>query len=513
MRTLIKYKKQMGWHFFFKILLIIVICIPLIWPNDAPFINDEPKFFLLALKANNEHKLAEAGFVGSVGLPYGPIAIWIYQLLISITTVPANWIVLRAGFMLASIALGLFLLLRATGLWKWFIPIILVSPYIWFYSRHLWDNSFLLAFSTLAIGGYSYFLVLLTSKKRLVSFDKNHITSKRSNCPNFLYKLFFLLSFTAVLILPFIHFMAIPLSLTLFLHMSMYGYIRKFLPKVLLPIILILGFFIISHLPYFHLLLANIKNFELNATDGAHDSWKGWLFPILGGKLLSGRGLNYFFGNHWLPNHPVYLIMQRISYIGYVLVFLGIFIAGKNVWDKRMMFKKAILEKVLFDIRIHLSLIALISIILQIIVCGVSHSYHHPHYYNGIWIVHVIFAWLAVEQIVRKKWGKLIISMYGVSLIAILLTVIILVHQRSGARGFYYGPTIGNQLEITRKIGFNKRNDLNFTVENFKEFPSLKALRLICLKNDTDKMNGPLIIEYANADERYGLVQIRRSLK
>ena len=487
--------------------VIFVLCIPLIWPNDAPFINDEPKFFLSAFEANNEHKLAEAGFCGNVGLPYGPVSTWIYQLLITITTVPGNWIFLRAGFVVTSIAFGLFLLARATGWWKWFIPIVLASPYIWFYSRHLWDNSFLLAFSSLAIGSYAYFLSLSTQEMEVQPENKqndklkehNHEIPENCNVGKkselssfvpgnslFLTNMTLILAFAIAIILPFVHFMCIALSFTLLLHMCVYA--RKFLRKILLPATLILGLLLFNLTPYFNSLFNSIKNLKPQEVAATSEFWKGWVFPLFGGRLLSGGGLNYFFGDNWLPANPIYLLFEGITYLPYFFVFIGIFIAGRNVWQKRKIFIKAKLEQAPFDTQMHLSLIALVSLMLQILVCGVSRSYYHPHYHNGIWITHVILAWIAIEQVIRMKWGKVFVSIYGISLATILLIVVLLVHNRSGTRGIYYGPTIGNQWEITRKIGLNARNDVICTVPNFVYFPSILALHRICLKNDSERM-------------------------
>lgn len=514
---------------FYIPITFIVLCIPLVWPNDAPFINDEPKFFLSAFDANNAHKLAEAGFCGNVGLPYGPVSTWIYQLLISITTVPSYWVFLRAGFVVVSIALGLFLLARATGWWKWFIPIALVSPYIWFFSRHLWDNSFLLAFSSLAIGSYAYFLSLSTPKTEIEpeekQYDKpkehsheapqtcndcklNKLSKTKSIISIYLPGMTLLLAFAIAIIMPFVHFMSLAFSFTLLLHMCIYA--RKHLRKILLPAVVISGILLYNLTPYFNILLNSIRNLKPQDVVATSEFWKGWVFPLFGGRLLSAGGLNYFFGNNWLPGNPIYLILEGITYFGYLLVLIGIFIAGKIVWQKRKMFVISKSEQIPFETQSHLSLIALVSLIFQILICGISRSYFHPHYHNGIWITHAILAWIATDQIIKMKWGKIFVSTYGISLATILLIIITLVHQRNGTRGFYYGPTIGNQWEITRKIGLSARTDVKCTVQNFIYFPSILALHRICLKDDADRMKGPLIIEYAKKDPLSGLVRIRK---
>ena len=50
-----------------------------VWPGDIPFINDEPRFIYKALRANQRAELEGTGLVGSLGIPYGPLPVWMYQ--------------------------------------------------------------------------------------------------------------------------------------------------------------------------------------------------------------------------------------------------------------------------------------------------------------------------------------------------------------------------------------------------------------------------------------------------
>jgi len=108
-----------------------------------------------------------------------------------------------------------------------------------------------------------------------------------------------------------------------------------------------------------------------------------------------------------------------------------------------------------------------------------------------------------------------IIPAYGISMATILIIVIALVHERSGTRDGinYYGATIGNQLDIARKMGREDRNFSIGTVEQFIDFPEYCVFQRICLKNDADRINGPVTIEYANDDTRSGLVRVRSAGK
>ena len=51
-------------------LLALAALVPLLWPGDAPFINDEPQLIANALAANAEGRLAPVGLQGTFGLAY-----------------------------------------------------------------------------------------------------------------------------------------------------------------------------------------------------------------------------------------------------------------------------------------------------------------------------------------------------------------------------------------------------------------------------------------------------------
>jgi hypothetical protein len=342
------------------------------------------------------------------------------------------------------------------------------------------------------VGFYAYFLY----------------KSKASGAGNFLCKGALFLSVITALCVPFIHFMAIPVSMALLMHMIIYA--RKALREIALPLSVMAAIFFSAHASYIGMLVSTIRDLQPHDHARAFDFWKGWVSPLLGGHLLAGGGLNYFFGDNWLPHSPVFSMLEGITYVAYPLTFAGMVVACKNVWSDRKMFGAMGAAKVPCNVRAHLSLIALVSLALQSVVCGVTRSYYFPHYHNGIFIIHIIFAWLALDWVLLKKLRKVIVPAYGISMAAIVVIVMVLVHERSGTRDGidYYGATIGNQLDIARKMG-KDRNRANCTVAQFTDFPDYWVFERICLKDDAGRLNGPVTIEYANSDSLSGLVRVR----
>ena len=65
--------------------LVAAGLIPLVWPGDVPFINDEPQLIASAVRANGEGRLAPVGLLGTYGFRYGPAPTWVYQALTPVT--------------------------------------------------------------------------------------------------------------------------------------------------------------------------------------------------------------------------------------------------------------------------------------------------------------------------------------------------------------------------------------------------------------------------------------------
>ena len=131
--------------------LAVVCLVPLVWIGDVSFINDEPLLIAAALKANREGVLAPLGLLGTFGFTYGPVPTWLYQLLLITTHDILRVAVLHAVVVAAATAFALWSLSRSLSLWPWFVPVPLLSPYFWFYTRVLWDNPLLIPLGALAI--------------------------------------------------------------------------------------------------------------------------------------------------------------------------------------------------------------------------------------------------------------------------------------------------------------------------------------------------------------------------
>src|SRR4051812_27684668 len=94
-------------------ILISACLVPLLWPGDIPFINDEPLLISAAVQANAHRLLAPAGLLGTFGFVYGPAPTWVYQLLVSFNHDLVVIAVVHTILIVATTALSLWWLSRS----------------------------------------------------------------------------------------------------------------------------------------------------------------------------------------------------------------------------------------------------------------------------------------------------------------------------------------------------------------------------------------------------------------
>ena len=138
--------------------LAVLCLLPALHPGDIQWVGDEPMLIAGALRANGHHAVATHGLTGTAGATYGPFPTWLYQAYLAVSSNLVALVALRAIVLTGVLALSLLWLCRTLGLWPWFIPPLLCSPYLWFYARAIWDNTFNIPLSALAFASAVSFL-------------------------------------------------------------------------------------------------------------------------------------------------------------------------------------------------------------------------------------------------------------------------------------------------------------------------------------------------------------------
>jgi hypothetical protein len=420
--------------------LAIAVALPLVWPGDVPFINDEPMLIVHAADANAAGHLAQMGLMGTFGFIYGPLPTWLYQALLLVRSDLLDVAWMHALVMAGVTGAALWWLSRSLGLWAWFAPLPLLSPYFWFYARALWDNPLMIPLGALTVAGYAAYLASRSS------FGLR-------------------LSIAAAAAIPLVHLMGVALVVPLAAHMVLVRG-RGLLAHWRSIVAIVVGWLVLAW-PYASYLSAARGDSPPVAFDV-----RGWLFPLSGGQLLSAEGLQYFYGPAVVAG-PMLRATSLVSLLAYVLVWVGMLVAaGMVVWAARSRAWTA---------RTHIALVVLGALACQSVIHGISARFEHPHYHNGAWIAFVLLAWFAVDACVRRgpvwRWtGIAATCALAVALVIAAGTVAVRLHSNAGTREVY-GPTLENQVAIAQALShYAPTSDVQVFIDLYRRYPHTLAV-------------------------------------
>jgi hypothetical protein len=361
--------------------LAAVVAAGMLRAGDVQFVNDEPQLLYLAVKCNRTPSrtygislpftLSPIGLQGTRGARYGPLPVWVYQLLLAICGDLLMVVRLHALLVGGITAVALAWLARTMRVSVWLAVVTMLSPWIWLYDRQLWDNSFNICLSAMALAAYGDFL-----------------TRGRS------WSLW--LAGWCALCMVLVHLMCLAILAPLAIHLAALGWrsARRRAAALggLAGVAAILGG---VSWPYWYYLF---RHYSPNIP-GDSSLWAGWFFPLLGGHHLTAAGLGNILGDDWqyttgrvLP----YLIVaaQTISLAAYPAVWAGMILAIRSC--RRVL--RGYSDATPAD---HLAAIALGTWICQSLLDGNRRVSDGPQYFNATWIAYMIFAWMAADALWR----------------------------------------------------------------------------------------------------------------
>jgi hypothetical protein len=418
-------------------LVVVVLATAFFRPGDISFLADESYLLHTALRFNHQ-PAHQYGFdlpftvcvfnptVGPRELHYGPAPVWLYQLILAVTTDPISVVEIHALLLASLTALALTWLARSIGVTPWLTVIVMLSPWLWLYHRMLWDNTLCVPLSALALGAYTDFL-----------------STRRAS------RLYVIVGCLAVM--PLVHPMSMALVAPLLAHMALFRgralWKQKWGLLGVIVVINLLGW------PYWNYLLSQasstpfVQSFSL---------WKGWIFPFLGAQHLTAAGLDSaILGEEWYFNFPapitwLVVIAQGISLLAFVAVWVGIILAIiRSKYVLRHPKEAAPID--------HVAAIALGVFICQCILDGIGRAYDEPHYFNATWIAYVVFVWLTIDTLVRRVWQRSILvrvmlPMYAAALLIVLLAMIGKIARDGGTITRGYGTVLSEQVAAVRSL-------------------------------------------------------------
>jgi hypothetical protein len=455
--------------------LVAACALPVIWPGDIPFINDEPMLVINAVRANRAGSLAEMGLRGTFGFTYGPFPTWVYQALTAITHDLVVLSALHAALLAATTAGALWWLSRSLRLWPWFAAVPLLSPYFWFFARLLWDNPFLIPLGALAIAGYAAQLSSDSSWGLRVAV-------------------------AAMIAGLLVHLMSIALVVPLGLHMVAVRGRALWKHRISVAVIVLVGVGLAW--PYWHSLAAHPTVALPTAP-----SVDGVLFPIFGGELLSARQLERFFGMGALHGAGLNAAVV-VSCLAYPLVWAGFVLAARGIVDA--------VRRREWTARTHIATILLGALACQAVIGAISGKFGHSQYYNGTWIVFTLLAWVAVDFLAERRspirWsGVAVTGLLAAALLATVVTIAVRLHCSRGTRGVY-GPTISNQQRVARTIArYSPSSRVVSHVSLYKRYPhTLAILRELNPGPPGDRLAWDADVRYASDDPASGAIEVVR---
>ncbi len=478
----------------------ILLVFHLLFPGNAPFINDEPQLLKKAYLANRECTLARRGLEGTFGVHYSPLPVWYYQANLLLTRNPVVMTFVKILLMNGLLLFGLWRLAARLNYGRWPILLALVSPYFYIYNRMLWDNCFLIPVSLLAVVFWTDFVA--TRKLRW---------------------LFLFLALNSLLL--HIHLMAVlllvPFNLALLLgEMPWLLRDRKKLAWViggLLALVLIC-------LPYF---LTELQHLQPGAESRSASLLTSAGGVLTGARLFSFIGMDYFqlgFFEYGLLPKPLMLLLKWLSALIFVFVGGGIFLTCRSLWRRLSRPRASGLSagasaaagatswwRRLAELEPgdKLGLAGLFTLIATLAFYVCLRRAPYPHYGNAVWPVYFIFAWRFLDECRRRdrRWLALYWVQFGN--LALLLTLMIAyIGMNGGNRTIFYGATLGNQLDIARRIVQYspppQSRIITRNINNYKGYPQALQILLALMANEQDEeANLPkaeIAINYAEPD-------------
>ena len=458
--------------------MAVLSLLPAVHPGDIQWVGDEPMLIAGALRANRQHVVAIHGLTGTAGATYGPFPTWLYQAYLLVSSNLVLLVAVRAFLMTAVIALALLWLSRTLDLWPWFLPPLLCSPYLWFYARAIWDNTLNIPLSALAFASAVSFLARGRAWTLLLS-----------------------LACCMAMMLTHLMAMAFVIPVTAFLLFRARNELRRLFWR--LALLAAAGAAVAF--PYLGALRRSASS-EGAAVGGLAD----WLFPFLGGRVLSAQRIEDIFGATWMAHDTSFwaklvTVATAVSLLAIPLVWAGMGVAAATAWREFRSPAEAGTSRP----RTDAALLALLIVAGQVLLDGLTAKSGFTHYFNATWIAFAFLAWLAVDALPARLLGAVVAGVLAASTLTVVLYLLVRIHHTGPAR-IPYGATLANQIQVAREL--NRRapgTTVQTQVINVARFPiALGVLRNLYPATEPPLPAEPLRLLYRTDDPVDGRIQL-----
>jgi hypothetical protein len=438
----------------------LCVAFTLAFPGDIGWVNDEPAFLLAANAANAQGRLASQILRGSLGAQYSPLPIWLYQAILLVTRNPIQVSVIKNVITLAVVVGGILFLARRLDLSRWPVLLVLLSPWMFHWSRAIWDNNLLIPASL------GLWCLTLAFWQRPSPWT-------------------FAGAAAVAVLMVHIH----PMSLCLLLPWGALllffsgGWMRR--NWIAPAICLVAGG--LACVPYLVSLFAGTSDAGPKPPPSSAPLLSGFLEPTLFTGWPLRRNLPELFEPGFSVPPALLVAATWISSLVCVAIALGTLDAARRRWRRRK-------ELRAWSPAERLSLLALLAIATTWAVFAVTRLDAGLHHFNGVWFAFLLPAWTWIDGIARERAGAIraLVGVQLASLALLLASFVGFVHVNAGTRSLTYGTTLSNQMGVARTVlQYAPESAIRSSVPSIQSFPH-ELSSLLDLLGPTDRPKGNL---------------------
>lgn len=412
----------------------------LLFPLDISWVSDTSVLISIALQKNAEGTLATCGLgAGSGGIFYGPLPIWFYQAVLAVTRDLA-WVVwIKVAVCGAFTVLPCIYLVRALNLPLQTMWLLTASPFLYLYTRSLWDNVMLIPLSALLLAAFVRFL------KSRDSFALGAVI-------------------LSTILMVQIHLLS--LFLTLPVLCFCLWEVKTNRDRVVHNLKWAAAATVVGvclSYPYLH----DILSHDLGKRSHGPSQIFASLWHVLSAsRFFSPSTLLALAAPKWLGVFPLVIAVA----LGWGLLTLS----GWGMWveAKLLRWKRARREAFTLENKLSACFFCVMAITwvgLSVMRVGV-----HPHYWNATWFIPLYFIGKGAVTLFSVRTGQAVLAMLSGFSFFVLLWWMTTLHAHQGDVDGVYGPTLGRQLRaVCEKTGEN--------FPTWKQFPNdRETLRSFC---------------------------------
>ncbi len=423
----------------FWTLTVLLGALTLLWPGDAPFINDEAIVIGNALEANAAGRLARLGIMGTVGVQYGPIPTWFYQLLLLLSRNLVHFVVAKVLLSVTLTVAATVALADELEFRRGPLIAVFASPYLYFMHRILWDNILLIPASA-----YLFLCLLRIAKRDSMRPLIGAVAATVLLVHIQIKAVFVLAAFYATLLLcqrDWLRHRLRGAGATLLAGAALCG------PYV---------YYALSRLSPSKALPAPPLRSVASALAGVRYvsfvGWPGYYLPEMGSTSFM------------LPRPLTQLLIALTG-----LVFF-LFAAGVGLECRQLVARRR--KKRRFTPRDNLTVFAFLTIGLSACFYAALRQKVHPHYFASTWFAYFYFAWCAVDRAGTHPAARLVLALQAGAQVLLLVLLVLFIHMNGGSRGPYYGATLSNQITVHRALlTLPPERKITMNVRNYQYFP------------------------------------------